>query len=355
MLLQSEGNRRMVRKTAEWALLATGLLCGAAHADSGEDFYRAKPNMRLIVSSTPGGGYDLMGRLAARYFTKYLPGEPAIVVQNMPGGGGITATNYLYAVAPKDGTTLGHIDRGMATTALLYGASTQAQFKAAEFNWLGSISREVGVGLVSKASPARSLEDMRKREIVIGTNGPETDSAMYARLSNQLLGTKFKVVFGYPGQVEYYLALTRGEVDGIFMTGWSGPNRMTAMKDIEGGAVNFFVQMASSRHPDAPDTPTLRELVRDEKDLQIVDILLSRLDLGRPFVAPPGVAAERVALLRKAFDLAAGDPDLRAEADKVGIRVDAISGAQAQTTIAKLYTTPDDVRARMQSIVQIAK
>ncbi|MDB5545728.1 MAG: efflux transporter protein [Hyphomicrobiales bacterium] len=345
----------MAWKKAGWVALATSFICGAAQADSGEDFYRTKPNMRMIVSSTPGGGYDMMARLAARYFSKYLPGEPAIVVQNMPGGGGITATNYLYNVAPKDGTTLGHIDRGMATTALLYGANTQAQFKAVELNWLGSISREVGVGLVSKGSPARSLDDMRKREIVVGTNGPETDSAMYARLSNQLLGTKFKIVFGYPGQTEYYLALTRREVDGIFMTGWSGPNRLAAMKDIESGALDFFVQMASTRHPDAPNTPTMRELVTDEKDLQVVDILLSRLDLGRPFVAPPGTPPERVALLRKAFDLSAADPEMRADSEKIGIRVDAISGVQAQATIAKLYKTPEDVRARMQSVVQIGK
>jgi tripartite-type tricarboxylate transporter receptor subunit TctC len=196
---------------------------------------------------------------------------------------------------------------------------------------------------------------MRKREIVVGTNGPETDSAMYARLSNQLLGTKFKIVFGYPGQTEYYLALTRREVDGIFMTGWSGPNRLAAMKDIESGALDFFVQMASTRHPDAPNTPTMRELVTDEKDLQVVDILLSRLDLGRPFVAPPGTPPERVALLRKAFDLSAADPEMRADSEKIGIRVDAISGVQAQATIAKLYKTPEDVRARMQSVVQIGK
>ena len=297
----------------------------------------------------------MMGRLAARYFSKYLPGDPQIVVQNMPGGGGITATNFLSAVAPKDGTTLGHIDRGMATTALLYGHNTQAQFDATKINWLGSISREVGVGLVSKNSPVKTLAEMRTREIMIGTNGPETDSAMYARLSNSLLGTKFKVVFGYPGQVEYYMALTRGEVDGIFMTGWSGPNRMTAIKDIEHGDLGFFVQMASSRHPDAPDTPTMRELVSDPKDLQIMDILLSRLDLGRPFVVPPGVPADRVALLRKAFDQAAADPDLQAEAQKIGIKIDAISGVDAQAIIARLYTTPEDVRARMQSIVQISK
>ena len=139
------------------------------------------------------------------------------------------------------------------------------------------------------------------------------------------------------------------------MTGWSGPNRITAMKDIEGGAVNFFVQMASSRHPDAPNTPTMRELVTDEKDLQIIDILLSRLDLGRPFVAPPGTPADRVALLRKAFDKTAADPELRAEAEKIGIRVDPISGIDAQAMIAKLYLTPEDVRARMQAIVQLPK
>jgi tripartite-type tricarboxylate transporter receptor subunit TctC len=344
-----------LRLVVSVGLLAGIAASGPALASGAEDFYRTKPAMRMIVSSSAGGGYDMLGRLSARYFTKYLPGEPQIVVQNMPGGGGVTATNHLYMIAAKDGTVIGHIDRGMATAALLYGANSQTQFDATKFNWLGSMSREVGVGLVAKNSPARTLADMRQREIVIGTNGPETDSAMYARVSNALLGTKFKVVFGYPGQVEYYLALARGEVDGIFMTGWSGPNRITALKDIERGQVDYFVQMASSRHEDAPNTPTMRELLKDEKDRQILDILMSRLDLGRPYLVPPGVPADRVALLRKAFDLTAADADFQAEATKVGIKIDPITGEAAQKIIADMYKTPTDVLSRMQAIVQIAK
>jgi tripartite-type tricarboxylate transporter receptor subunit TctC len=355
---QQEPRMRYVRTATIWqtlVLMSANFIVFPVAAQPAAEFYAAKPQIRLIVSSTPGGGYDLIARLAARSLSANLPGNPQIVVQNMPGGGGITATNYLYNVAPKDGTVLGLIDRGMPTAELLYGKDSKAQYDIQKFNWIGSLSKEVGVGLVSQRAPARTLDDMKKREVVFGSNGPETDTAMYARLMNSLVGTKIKGVAGYPGQTEYYMAMSRGETDGMFMSGWSGPNRITALNDIAAGNVSYFVQMVAKPVPELGDTPTIMDIVKDPKDRLVVEILLSRLELGRPFLLPPGVPADRVAVLRQAFQKMTQDSELAAALDKGGIKIDPVSGEDAEATIIRLYKTPADVLERLQSIVRLPK
>jgi tripartite-type tricarboxylate transporter receptor subunit TctC len=338
------------------ALICLGSLAApSAMAQSAAEFYAAKPTMRLIVSSTPGGGYDLFGRLVARYMTHYLPGNPQIVVQNMPGGGGITAANYLYNIAPKDGSMFGLIDRGIPTAELLYGPDSKSQFDIKQFNWLGSISKEIGVGVIATRAAAQTVDEFRKKEVVFGSNGLETDSAMYARLFNSLLGTKLMIVVGYPGQTEYLLAMSRGETDGLFMSGWSGPNRATVLREFQAGQARFFAQMTTKPNPDFGNTPTIMDLVKDPKDQEIVKILLSRLDLGRPFLAPPGVAADRIAALREAFKKTAQDREMISEAVQSGNSVDPIFGDEAQAMILGLLATPPETVARMQAIVRIPK
>jgi len=337
-------------------LISIGLLVTSpAMAQLATDFYAAKPTLRLIVSSTPGGGYDLFGRLVARYMSRYLPGNPQILVQNMPGGGGITAANYLYNVATKDGSIFGLIDRGIPTAELLYGPDSKSQFDIKQFNWLGSIAKEIGVGVIATRAGARTVDDLRRMEIVLGSNGLETDSAMYARLFNSLLGTKLKVVVGYPGQTDYLLAMSRGETDGLFMSGWSGPNKATVLREFQTGQVRFFAQLTTKPNPDFGDTPTIMDIVKDPKDQLIVKILLSRLDLGRPFLAPPGVAADRVAALRAAFKKAAQDEEMIQEATQSGNNVDPIFGDEAQAMIISLLATPPETVARIQAIVRIPK
>ena len=326
-----------------------------AKAQPAADFYAAKPTMRLIVSSSAGGGYDTLGRLAARYMTRYLPGTPQIVVQNMTGGGGITAANYLYNVAPKDGSVFGLIDRGIPTSDLLYGSDSKSQYDIKQFHWLGSIAKEIGVGIISTRSPAKTVDDFRMKEVVLGSNGLESDSAMYVRLFNSLLGTKLKLVVGYPGQTEYYLAMSKGETDGLFMSGWSGPNKQAVLRDLKAGEVTFFAQMATKANPDFGDTPTIMDLVKDPNDRKIVEILLSRLDLGRPFLVPPGVATDRLAALRLAFRQAAQDSELISDASKSGNTIDPIFGEEAQAMILKLLAAPPDTLARIQAIVRIPK
>src|SRR6266481_1763147 len=228
-------------------LIAVLAIAGGARAQSAVDFYRGKKELILVTSSSVGGGYDQYSRLIGRYMTKYLPGNPTVVVQNMVGGGGIRAANYIYNVAPKDGSVYCLIDRGMPTAPLLYGDRSQARFDAEKFSWIGSIMRETGMGVISTRSVVKTIEDARRYEIFFGATGPETDPAMFVRLVNDLLRTRIKVINGYKGQPEEFQAVERGELDGLFMSGWSGPGRAYVRDQIGKGQMRLLVQMAPTR------------------------------------------------------------------------------------------------------------
>jgi tripartite-type tricarboxylate transporter receptor subunit TctC len=256
-------------------------------------------------------------------------------------------------VAPKDGSIIGLIDRGMATAPLLYGDATKTQFDAVKFSWIGSAMRESGMGVISTKAPATTIEGARQHEVFFGATGPETDPAMYARLFNELFGTKIKVITGYPGQPETFQAIEKGELHGLFMSGWSGNGRAYVREQIKKGTLTLFVQMATKRDPMHNDTPTILELVKTPQDKQIVELVLTRLSLGRPFIGPPGIPADREAMLRAAFRQAMEDPDLQAEAKKTRLALDPIYGEEAQELITRLYATPTDVVERTRNIVRV--
>jgi tripartite-type tricarboxylate transporter receptor subunit TctC len=325
----------------------------AAGAQTAEEFYRGKRELILITSSSAGGGYDQYSRLLARYMSKYLPGNPNIVVQNTVGGGGIRAANYMYNVAAKDGTVYGLIDRGMPTAPLLYGEKSQARFDALKFSWIGSAMRETGMGVLAARSVVKNIEDAKRHEIFFGSTGPETDPAMYVRLVNDLLGTKIKVIHGYKGQPDEFQAVERGELDGLFMSGWSGPGRAYVRDRMSRGEMRLLVQMAPKPDPMHMDTPTIMQLVSAPEDRQIVGLILDRLTLGRPFFGPPGIPADRLALLRAAFRSAIEDPELRADAEKQRLAIDPTWGEEAEDVIRRLYATPAPVIARTRKIVAV--
>jgi len=335
--------------------LAASLLASPTRAQPADEFFRGKKELNLITSSAVGGGYDSYSRLIARHMSKYLPGNPTIVVQNILGGGGIRATNYIYNVAPRDGTVFALIDRGMPTAPLLYADKSQARFDAVRFSWIGSIMRETGMGVMSTRAVAADIEDAKLHALFFGATGPETDPAMYARLVNDLLGTRIKVINGYKGQPEEFQAVEKGELDGLFMSGWSGPGRAYVRDQIGKGQMRLLVQMAPTRDPQHPDTPTLMDLVSSPQDRQIVALVMDRVALGRPVVAPPGLAADRLAFLRAAFRQAIDDPELRAEAEKLRLAIDPTFGEEAQNVIARLYASPTDVVERMRKIVQFSE
>lgn len=326
----------------------------AAHAQSAEEFFRARKDLSLITSSAAGGGYDSYSRLLAHHMAKYLPGNPNIVVQNMLGGGGIRATNYIYNVAPRDGSVLALIDRGMPTAPLLYADKSQARFDAVKFTWIGSIMRETGMGVLSARSAVASIEDAKSHPIFFGATGPETDPAMYARLVNDLVGTKIKVINGYKGQPEEFQAVEKGELDGLFMSGWSGPGRAYVRDQIGKGQMRLLVQMAPSPDPQHMGTPTILDLVTAPQDRRIVELVLDRMALGRPIVAPPDIPADRATLLRAAFRQAIEDPELRADAQTLRLAIDPIYGEEAQLIIQRLYGSPPDVVERTRKIVQFS-
>jgi tripartite-type tricarboxylate transporter receptor subunit TctC len=335
-------------------LVMLGWPSDAARAQSAEEFFRSKKEFSLITSSSAGGGYDQYSRLVARHMSKYLPGNPNIIVQNMVGGGGIRAANYIYNVAPKDGTVFSLIDRGMPTAPLLYGEKSQARFDAVKFSWIGSIMRETGMGVVTTRSVVKNIEDAKKHEIFFGTTGPETDPAMFVRLVNELLGTKIKAIHGYKGQPDEFQAAEKGELDGLFMSGWSGPGRAYVRDQMSRGQMGLLVQMATEKDPQHLDTPTILELVSHPDDRQIIGLVLGRMTLGRPFIAPPGIAQDRVVLLRAAFRKAVEDPELRADADRQKLAIDPTWGAEAEEVIKRLYQTPRQVVERTRKIVAVA-
>jgi tripartite-type tricarboxylate transporter receptor subunit TctC len=353
MMPRSFGARAFAFKCVAAVLIAAG--AAAAQAQPAEEFFRGKKELNLTTSSAVGGGYDSYSRLIAHHMSKYLPGNPAIVVQNMLGGGGIRAANYIYNLAPRDGTVFALIDRGIPTAPLLYAEKSQARFDAVKFSWIGSIMRETGMGVMSARSLVATIDDAKSHPMFFGATGPETDPAMYARLMNDLVGTKIKVINGYKGQPEEFQAVEKGELDGLFMSGWSGPGRAYVRDQIGKGQMRLLVQMAPSRDPQHPDTPTMMDLVSASQDRQIVELVMDRVSLGRPVVAPPGLAPDRLALLRAAFRRAIEDPELRSDAEKLRLAIDPTFGDEAQVVIQRLYDSPAEVVERMRKIVQFSE
>ena len=347
----------MARKTTSLSVLllvAASLQAGASFAQSAADFFQ-RSSLHLIVSASAGGGYDTMARLVARSMSQHLPGNPAITVQNMPGAGGVIAVNHLANVAPRDGSTFALVDRGVLTARILYGDDSKTQFDSRTFAWLGSVTKEAGVGLFSTRSGFKTLEDAKKGEPAFGVTGLETDPAMYARLLNSLLGTRFKVIPGYAGETEFFQAVEQGETDGMFASGWSGPNTVKELEAYRSGRAVYFIQMARQRLPELPDTPTILELLSSEQDRQMVDVLLSRLTLGTPFIAPPEVPAERLAILRAAFRATVEDADFKREVERQYNHVNPTFPAEAEKLIAGVFALPPSITDRLREIVKIAR
>ena len=324
--------------------------CAPANADSATDFYHARPNMRLIVSSSAGGGYDMMGRLAVRYFSKYLPGEPSIQVQNMPGGGAITATNHLFAVAPKDGTVLGAINAAMTTQPLLFPDRTK--FDPRKMNWIGSTLREFHIGLVRAASPVKTIEDAQKMEIPVAGTGGSTST--YPSIANAILGTKFKTVQGYQGTAQGMLAMERGEVDGVMGITWASikATQAAALRD---GKIKLVTQFGVRKHPELPNIPLLLDSAKTPEDKAALRLVFSSQEVGRPWVAPEGVPPQVVAILRKGFDDTMADPEFRADAEKRKLDLEPTSGKELQQVVEDIFKTPPAVVERVKPFLAEAQ
>jgi tripartite-type tricarboxylate transporter receptor subunit TctC len=321
------------------ALFVVCGILGAAPA-SGADFYQGR-TINLVVGHSAGGGYDLYARVVARYLGRHIPGNPAVIPVNMPGAGSLRAVNYLYAAAPKDGTTIATFSRGMAIMPLL----ASAHFDGRRFTWLGSVTTDVSVCIAWAASGIRSWDDMTLRPFVAGGEAAGSDPNYFALMFKNLLGARIKLVSGYPGTNDITLAMERGEVDGLCGISWSTVKSRHA-DWIASNMINVLVQAGFQKEPDLPEVPLATDLVKSTAEMQILRLLLTTHVMARPFAAPPEVPADRKDILRKAFDETMNDPEFRAEALRLQLDVNPISGASIDAHLEEVYATPRDVVER---------
>jgi tripartite-type tricarboxylate transporter receptor subunit TctC len=331
------------------ALLAL-LLAIATPAAAQEDvaaFFKGK-TLRLIVGIGVGSGYDINARLLARHMAAHIPGQPTIIVQNQPGAGSLTMTNALYHSGPFDGTVMGASFNGMPTTPLLQPAG--ARFDPVKLNWLGSTNRETQAMYVWHTAPAQVLEDARAKEIVMGAQAPGSTQFDYPVLANKLFGFKFKVVTGYESTPKIHLAMESGEVHGT-IANWS------TLKAINPGwiadkKIRIIAQWALKKNPELADVPLFLDLAKTDAERAALELMLARLEYGRPFFLPPNVLAPRLEALRRAFDATMKDPAYLAEADKLKIEVDPLSGAEVAALVERVSRTPADTVARVRTAME---
>ncbi|MGE0652456.1 MAG: Bug family tripartite tricarboxylate transporter substrate binding protein [Alphaproteobacteria bacterium] len=340
------------RRLASTALLVAPLLAaGVARADAVSDFYSGK-DVKLIVSSSPGGGYDTYARLMSRHIGPFIPGKPDIIVQNMPGAGGIKAGNYLFNVAPKDGSVFGGIQNGVPFEPLF--RRKEARFDPLKFNWLGTPNSEVGMLLVWHTVPVKTLEDATKRETLMGSSGAASTPSFYARILNEVFGTRLKLITGYPGQTEAFLAMERGELEGYPSTFWSSL-KATRPDWIKEQKVRLLVQYGQKPHPELPDVPVARDLAKSADDKALLDLAMAPLVLGRPYLAPPEVPMDRVAALRAAMKATFAAAAFRAEAKKLRLEVDPQTGEEMTELLRTTYAAPKPVVERLIKIYEIGR
>lgn len=302
----------------------------------------------MIVGFGPGGGYDLWGRVVARHIGRFMPGSPTLVVQNMPGAGSYVAASYMYNIAPKDGTQIAIIARD-ATLGPLTGADG-ARFDPTKMTWLGTPTTETNVCIANATAKVKSMDDLYKTELIIGDTGPGTGTRSYPNALNALLGTKFKLVSGFPSSSDVFLAMERGEVDGICesldsVTG-KRPDWLPAKK------VNIIFQGGAEPNHALGDTPFILDLAKTDEQKAEIRFLYAGQGIGRPFVAPPNMLADKAKMLRDAFDAMTKDPEFIADAKKQKLDVDPRDGAYLSKLIGDIYATPKPIVEKIGKLIQ---
>jgi tripartite-type tricarboxylate transporter receptor subunit TctC len=328
-----QGGRRIL------VLTVLALAALSVHAQPAADFYKGK-QIDLYIGYSTGGGYDVYARLLARHLAKHIPGNPVIVPKNMEGAGSLRLANWLYRVAPKDGTAFGTLGRGIPFDPLMGGKG--AQFKATEFGWIGSANDEVSLCVAWGKTGITRFEDLYSREMIVGGTGATADTDLFPKVVNGVFGTKMRVISGYPGGNDITLAMQRGEVQG--RCGWSWSSIKATHQDwVKDGTLKLLVQLSLEKHPDLPNVPLIMDLVRTGEQRAVLRLVFARQVIGRPYLAPPGVPAARLALLRKAFMDTMNDPDFLAEAEKLKLEVTPVPGEKVEQLVAEIYRTPPDI------------
>ncbi len=342
-----------IRSLAAFAfatLLAPAVLVPAAQADAVAEFYKGR-QIDLYVGSAPGGGYDTYGRAIARHFGDHLPGNPGLVVKNMPGASGLRLAGYMYNKARKDGLDIAGIHNTAVVDELL---GSQVQFKSVEYNWLGSANQLTSTCVASAKSGVRTIQDAMEKELLVGSTGAASSSTqLVAAYMNSLIGTKFKVIRGYPSTGSVFLAMERGEVGGLCGVGSDSLSAQVG-QDIKDGRIIVLVQTGMKPAPDlAPDIPVVVDLAKNEEDRTVLEFLVARQYMGRPYVAPPGTPADRVAALRTAFTATMNDPKFQSTAKTMQVPLAPITGEEVEAHVKKLFAMPRSILDRANAATQV--
>jgi len=324
------------------------LAAGRASAQSPAEFYKGK-TVELYIAYSAGGGYDLYARMVARHLGRHIPGNPQVVPKNMEGAGGLRLANWLYQAAPRDGSVIRATSRNIAFEPLI--GNKGAQYDSSQFTWLGSANNEVSVCASWHTSGVATIQDAMNRELVIGSSGTADDTYQYPRLLNNTLGTKFKIVTGYPGNNDVSVALERGEVSG--RCGWSWSSAKTTRPQwIEERTVNILIQLSLSKHPDLPNVPLIMDLAKSDEQRQMFRLIFARQVMGRPFQSTPGVPADRLHALQTAFMDAMKDPEFLAEADKAKFEITPVSGPDISTLVTEILQMPPALAQRAGALLK---
>ncbi len=339
------------RSTFCTGLYASILLCGAQAAMAAEplaDFYAGK-TVRMVIRAGVGGGYDQYSRLLGRYIGRHIPGNPTILPVNMPGGGGIVAANFVAQVAPRDGTILTIVGQGLVVDQAL-GLNTSFKADLRTFNWVGNLSKSNQTTVVWHTSKTRTFEDARQRETLIGATGAGSISTQLPAFYNNILGTKFKIVFGYPDGRDVDIAMERGEVEGRGTNPWASYRAMSP-RLVSDKLIIPLIQAGLTRDADLPDVPLISDLVKPE-DKPLAIYMAKAVSVGRPIATTPGTPADRVAALRRAFDATLKDPDFMREADAQRAEIDPMDGEELARTVNELIGAPAALRERVKIALQ---
>jgi tripartite-type tricarboxylate transporter receptor subunit TctC len=343
-MARNPGKRRLASAAAIISLAAIVILprgsTAPARANDLQDFYTSHP-VSMIIGFGVGGGYDLYGRLVGRYMSKYLPGNPTIIPENMTGAGSLRAVNYLYSIAPKDGSVIGTFSRTLPLAPLLSGAN----FDSRKFTWLGSVAQDVIVCFTWHASAIKTWQDFLTLPSSLGGEGAGAEPDIYALFMKNVFGAKVKLVSGYRGTNDIFLAIERGELDGACGISWGTVVSLHSdwLRDKK---INVIVQVGLHQHPDLSNVPTLADVTTSPEQQQIIRLIVTTLAMSRPFVAPPDIPLDRKAALVSAFEQATKDPQLKSEAQRTKLDVDLVPAAVIDKLLADAYATPKELIAK---------
>jgi tripartite-type tricarboxylate transporter receptor subunit TctC len=336
-----------MKAVASLGVAASLLSLGVAPASAQADLLAGK-TVQMIIGFGPGGGYDLWGRTVARHIGKHLPGRPNVVPQNMPGAGSFVATSHIYNAAPKDGTVLGIVARDAALGSLT--GATGARFDATRLSWIGTPTKETNVCIAYHTAKVKTAQDLFGNELIVGDTGPGTGTRAYPKALTALLGMKFKVVGGFHSSADVFLAMERGEVDGICESLDSIKNRRPDW--IPNKTISVLFQGGMAANPELKDVPLVLDLARSADEKQAIEFLYAGQGIGRPFVAPPDLPPERLKMLRDAFAATMTDAEFVAEAQRNKLDLEPEDGAHLAALVQKIYATPKPVIDKVAGLIK---